>query len=186
MNKVNDGFISYYYFFTVIFGIWFCCLLNHFLPLEFLHEIVLNTQYAIIISFLSFPLLKRNILGEDSGEYFFLAFLSLWSFQYVGFSKISLSFSPPFIFPNWYVLIWHWYKKCSLFFQPTSPHRGWFVPPFGGNPWWVYLAAAIPALLVTILIFMDQQITAVIVNRKEHKLKVSVYSTGYSCLLLYL
>ncbi|XP_061439406.1 electrogenic sodium bicarbonate cotransporter 1 isoform X2 [Rhineura floridana] len=56
-------------------------------------------------------------------------------------------------------------------FKPTSPHRGWFIAPFGGNPWWVYLAAAIPALLVTILIFMDQQITAVIVNRKEHKLK---------------
>ncbi|XP_036972446.1 electrogenic sodium bicarbonate cotransporter 1-like isoform X1 [Acanthopagrus latus] len=56
-------------------------------------------------------------------------------------------------------------------FKPTSPMRGWFVPPFGGNPWWVYLAASLPALLVTILIFMDQQITAVIVNRKEHKLK---------------
>uniref|UniRef100_A0A3Q3QC07 Anion exchange protein n=1 Tax=Monopterus albus TaxID=43700 RepID=A0A3Q3QC07_MONAL len=56
-------------------------------------------------------------------------------------------------------------------FKPTSPHRGWFVPPFGGNPWWVYMAAALPALLVTILVFMDQQITAVIVNRKEHKLK---------------
>ncbi|XP_041816371.1 electrogenic sodium bicarbonate cotransporter 1-like [Chelmon rostratus] len=56
-------------------------------------------------------------------------------------------------------------------FKPTSPKRGWFIPPFGGNPWWVYLAAALPALLVTILIFMDQQITAVIVNRKEHKLK---------------
>ncbi|XP_053260353.1 electrogenic sodium bicarbonate cotransporter 1 isoform X4 [Podarcis raffonei] len=56
-------------------------------------------------------------------------------------------------------------------FKPTSPHRGWIIPPFGENPWWVYLAAAIPALLVTILIFMDQQITAVIVNRKEHKLK---------------
>ncbi|XP_034565207.1 electrogenic sodium bicarbonate cotransporter 1-like isoform X2 [Notolabrus celidotus] len=56
-------------------------------------------------------------------------------------------------------------------FKPTSPHRGWFVKPFGGNPWWVYLAAMLPALLVTILIFMDQQITAVIVNRKEHKLK---------------
>ncbi|KAF3701820.1 Electrogenic sodium bicarbonate cotransporter 1 [Channa argus] len=56
-------------------------------------------------------------------------------------------------------------------FKPTSPQRGWFIPPFGGNPWWVYLAAALPALLVTILIFMDQQITAVIVNRKEHKLK---------------
>ncbi|XP_031726352.1 solute carrier family 4 member 4a isoform X2 [Anarrhichthys ocellatus] len=56
-------------------------------------------------------------------------------------------------------------------FKPTSPHRGWFVPPFGGNPWWVYLASALPALLVTILVFMDQQITAVIVNRKEHMLK---------------
>lgn len=56
-------------------------------------------------------------------------------------------------------------------FKPTSPNRGWFVSPFGANPWWVYLAAALPALLVTILIFMDQQITAVIVNRKEHKLK---------------
>ncbi|XP_031432987.1 electrogenic sodium bicarbonate cotransporter 1 isoform X2 [Clupea harengus] len=56
-------------------------------------------------------------------------------------------------------------------FKPTNPNRGWFVPPFGGNPWWVYLAASLPALLVTILLFMDQQITAVIVNRKEHKLK---------------
>ncbi|XP_053505656.1 electrogenic sodium bicarbonate cotransporter 1 isoform X2 [Ictalurus furcatus] len=56
-------------------------------------------------------------------------------------------------------------------FKPTSPNRGWFVPPFGRNPWWVYLASFLPALLVTILIFMDQQITAVIVNRKEHRLK---------------
>ncbi|XP_041792838.1 solute carrier family 4 member 4a isoform X2 [Chelmon rostratus] len=56
-------------------------------------------------------------------------------------------------------------------FKPTSPNRDWFVPPYGRNPWWVYLASALPALLVTILVFMDQQITAVIVNRKEHKLK---------------
>uniref|UniRef100_A0A8C6UPL1 Anion exchange protein n=1 Tax=Neogobius melanostomus TaxID=47308 RepID=A0A8C6UPL1_9GOBI len=56
-------------------------------------------------------------------------------------------------------------------FKPTNPTRGWFIPMFGGNPWWVYLASALPALLVTILIFMDQQITAVIVNRKENKLK---------------
>ena len=59
-------------------------------------------------------------------------------------------------------------------FQPTNPSRGWFVPLFGKNPWWVYLASALPALLVTILIFMDQQITAVIVNRKENKLKVNL------------
>ncbi|XP_058869693.1 electrogenic sodium bicarbonate cotransporter 4-like isoform X3 [Acipenser ruthenus] len=56
-------------------------------------------------------------------------------------------------------------------FKPTRADRGWFVLPFGKNPWWVYVASAVPALLVTILIFMDQQISAVIVNRKEHKLK---------------
>ncbi|XP_059504162.1 electrogenic sodium bicarbonate cotransporter 1-like isoform X3 [Stegostoma tigrinum] len=56
-------------------------------------------------------------------------------------------------------------------FKPTSPNRGWVVTPFGGNPWWVCLASGLPALLITILIFMDQQVTAVIVNRKEHKLK---------------
>uniref|UniRef100_A0A3P8XEZ9 Anion exchange protein n=1 Tax=Esox lucius TaxID=8010 RepID=A0A3P8XEZ9_ESOLU len=56
-------------------------------------------------------------------------------------------------------------------FKPTRPERGWLVMPFGKNPWWVYLASSIPALLVTILIFMDQQISAVIVNRKENKLK---------------
>ncbi|XP_060680622.1 sodium bicarbonate cotransporter 3-like isoform X4 [Hemiscyllium ocellatum] len=56
-------------------------------------------------------------------------------------------------------------------FEPTGKHRGWFIDPLGGNPWWTLLAAFVPALLCTILIFMDQQITAVIVNRKEHKLK---------------
>ncbi|XP_029307654.1 LOW QUALITY PROTEIN: sodium bicarbonate cotransporter 3-like [Cottoperca gobio] len=56
-------------------------------------------------------------------------------------------------------------------FQPTSNTRGWLISPLGTNPWWTLLAAAVPALLCTILIFMDQQITAVIVNRKENKLK---------------
>ncbi|XP_049726898.1 sodium bicarbonate cotransporter 3 isoform X2 [Elephas maximus indicus] len=56
-------------------------------------------------------------------------------------------------------------------FEPTYPNRGWFISPLGENPWWTLLIAAIPALLCTILIFMDQQITAVIINRKEHKLK---------------
>uniref|UniRef100_A0A4W6G9C6 Anion exchange protein n=1 Tax=Lates calcarifer TaxID=8187 RepID=A0A4W6G9C6_LATCA len=56
-------------------------------------------------------------------------------------------------------------------FKPTRPDRGWLVMPFGKNPWWMYLASFVPALLVTILIFMDQQISAVIVNRKENKLK---------------
>uniref|UniRef100_A0A8D2ZS28 Anion exchange protein n=1 Tax=Scophthalmus maximus TaxID=52904 RepID=A0A8D2ZS28_SCOMX len=56
-------------------------------------------------------------------------------------------------------------------FQPTSNTRGWLISPLGPNPWWTLLAAAVPALLCTILVFMDQQITAVIVNRKENKLK---------------
>ncbi|CAO2637757.1 Sodium-driven chloride bicarbonate exchanger [Lemmus lemmus] len=56
-------------------------------------------------------------------------------------------------------------------FEPTDPSRGWIISPLGDNPWWTLLIAAIPALLCTILIFMDQQITAVIINRKEHKLK---------------
>ncbi|XP_008408324.1 electroneutral sodium bicarbonate exchanger 1 isoform X1 [Poecilia reticulata] len=55
-------------------------------------------------------------------------------------------------------------------FQPTREDRGWLINPIGRNPWWTALVASIPALLCTILIFMDQQITAVIINRKEHKL----------------
>ena len=56
--------------------------------------------------------------------------------------------------------------------RPTWSGRGWLISPVGNNPWWTTIAAIIPALLGTILIFMDQQITAVIVNRKENKLEV--------------
>ncbi|XP_032570799.1 sodium-driven chloride bicarbonate exchanger isoform X17 [Drosophila sechellia] len=56
--------------------------------------------------------------------------------------------------------------------KPTLSTRGWLIPPFAEkNPWWSAIIAVFPALLGTILIFMDQQITAVIVNRKENKLK---------------
>ncbi|XP_071744280.1 electroneutral sodium bicarbonate exchanger 1 isoform X33 [Lepeophtheirus salmonis] len=53
---------------------------------------------------------------------------------------------------------------------PTWSGRTWLISPLGTNPWWSVIAAFVPAVLATILIFMDQQITAVIVNRKEHKL----------------
>ncbi|CAL8108823.1 unnamed protein product [Calicophoron daubneyi] len=58
-------------------------------------------------------------------------------------------------------------------FEPTLGYsrRGWIIPPFNGNPWWTSLVAIGPSLLAVILIFMDQQITAVIVNRPENKLK---------------
>lgn len=55
-------------------------------------------------------------------------------------------------------------------FKPTLPTRGWIISPFK-NPIWCWFIAFFPALLGVILIFMDQQITAVIVNRKENKLK---------------
>lgn len=57
-------------------------------------------------------------------------------------------------------------------FKPTLDGRGWIIAPFNNNPIWTAVLAVFPALLGTILIFMDQQITAVIVNRKENKLKV--------------
>ena len=56
-------------------------------------------------------------------------------------------------------------------FKPTLDSRGWFIHPYSKNQWWTCIVAIVPALLATILIFMDQQITAVIINRKEFKLK---------------
>ncbi|KAL3313168.1 Electroneutral sodium bicarbonate exchanger 1 [Cichlidogyrus casuarinus] len=67
-------------------------------------------------------------------------------------------------------------------FKPTNYlHRGWLVPFFDNNPWWTCFVALGPALLGTILIFMDQQITAVIVNRRENKL---IKGAGYHLDLL--
>ncbi|XP_031305010.2 anion exchange protein 4 isoform X1 [Camelus dromedarius] len=56
-------------------------------------------------------------------------------------------------------------------FKPTLPGRGWLVSPFGTNPWWLSVAAVLPALLLSILIFMDQQITAVILNHAKYRLQ---------------
>lgn len=55
-------------------------------------------------------------------------------------------------------------------FKPTLSTRSWLIFPFVDHFWW-WIVAFFPALLGVILIFMDQQITAVIVNRKENKLK---------------
>uniref|UniRef100_A0A452UUT6 Anion exchange protein n=1 Tax=Ursus maritimus TaxID=29073 RepID=A0A452UUT6_URSMA len=56
----------------------------------------------------------------------------------------------------------------------TSPHkRTWFIPPLGSTrpfPPWMMVAAAVPALLVLILIFMETQITALIVSQKARRL----------------
>ncbi|XP_071742705.1 electrogenic sodium bicarbonate cotransporter 1 isoform X2 [Lepeophtheirus salmonis] len=63
-------------------------------------------------------------------------------------------------------------------FKPTrSELRGWIIPFIDNDTrWYIYILTSFPALLLTILLFMDQQITTVIVNRKEHKL---VKGCGY-------
>ncbi|XP_069015741.1 anion exchange protein 2b isoform X2 [Embiotoca jacksoni] len=59
-------------------------------------------------------------------------------------------------------------------FSVTSPlKRGWFINPLGSNgafPIWMMFACSFPALLVFILIFMETQITTLIVSKKERML----------------
>ncbi|XP_041956049.1 electrogenic sodium bicarbonate cotransporter 4 isoform X2 [Alosa sapidissima] len=96
-----------------------------------------------------FPTALRKLISD------FSIFMSIMTF--VGLDMLMGLKTPKLIVPTE--------------FKPTRPGRGWIVLPFGKNPWWVYVASFVPALLVSILIFMDQQISAVIVNRKENKLK---------------
>ncbi|XP_017349044.1 solute carrier family 4 member 1a (Diego blood group) isoform X2 [Ictalurus punctatus] len=56
----------------------------------------------------------------------------------------------------------------------TNPAaRGWFIRPMGlekSFPIWLIFASAIPALLVFILIFLESQITTLIVSKPERKM----------------
>ncbi|KAM4543916.1 anion exchange protein 2b isoform 2-T2 [Fundulus diaphanus] len=59
-------------------------------------------------------------------------------------------------------------------FSVTSPDkRGWIINPLGSDgefPIWMMFACCLPALLVFILIFMETQITTLIVSKKERML----------------
>uniref|UniRef100_UPI0037E93780 anion exchange protein 2b n=1 Tax=Semicossyphus pulcher TaxID=241346 RepID=UPI0037E93780 len=59
-------------------------------------------------------------------------------------------------------------------FSVTSPtKRGWIISPLGSDgefPIWMMFACCLPALLVFILIFMETQITTLIVSKKERML----------------
>ncbi|KAM4718627.1 anion exchange protein 2b isoform 2-T2 [Anableps anableps] len=59
-------------------------------------------------------------------------------------------------------------------FSVTSPNkRGWIINPLGSDgefPVWMMFACCLPALLVFILIFMETQITTLIVSKKERML----------------
>ncbi len=52
----------------------------------------------------------------------------------------------------------------------TTTGRDWLVP-LTNAPVWVLFAAAGPALLASILIYLDQNITARLINSPDHKLK---------------
>ncbi|XP_015264111.1 PREDICTED: anion exchange protein 2 [Gekko japonicus] len=60
-------------------------------------------------------------------------------------------------------------------FSVTDPEqRGWVINPLGGErpfPVWMMVASALPAVLVFILIFMETQITTLIISKKERKLQ---------------
>uniref|UniRef100_A0A3Q2VP12 Anion exchange protein n=1 Tax=Haplochromis burtoni TaxID=8153 RepID=A0A3Q2VP12_HAPBU len=61
----------------------------------------------------------------------------------------------------------------SGFSVTNSKKRGWFISPLGSNgefPIWMMFACCLPALLVFILIFMETQITTLIVSKKERML----------------
>ncbi|KAL1230861.1 Electroneutral sodium bicarbonate exchanger [Trichinella pseudospiralis] len=54
--------------------------------------------------------------------------------------------------------------------NPTK-ERDWILNPLDVKPWWMALACFLPACFFSILILMDQNITSVIINRPENKLK---------------
>uniref|UniRef100_A0A1A7XY39 Anion exchange protein n=2 Tax=Iconisemion striatum TaxID=60296 RepID=A0A1A7XY39_9TELE len=70
-------------------------------------------------------------------------------------------------------------------FSVSSPEkRGWLISPLGLDgqfPVWMMGASILPAVLVFILLFMESQITALIVSKKERKL---VKGTGFHLDLL--
>ncbi|KAL6103675.1 slc4a2 [Pungitius sinensis] len=70
-------------------------------------------------------------------------------------------------------------------FSVSSPEkRGWLISPLGSDgqfPVWMMAASILPAILVFILIFMESQITALIVSKKERML---VKGTGFHLDLL--
>jgi hypothetical protein len=56
----------------------------------------------------------------------------------------------------------------------TGKARDWLINPMGINkdfPTWAIFATIIPALGLTFLGYMDQNLTSLLINRKDHKLK---------------
>uniref|UniRef100_A0A8B9KKG8 Anion exchange protein n=1 Tax=Astyanax mexicanus TaxID=7994 RepID=A0A8B9KKG8_ASTMX len=114
---------------------------------------ILNVTFKNSTLFFMFSFVKKNLVRQIISD--FAVFITIVTMVGIDFA-LGVP-SPKLQVPNE--------------FKPTRDDRGWIISPLGPNPWWTTIITSIPALLCTILIFMDQQITAVIINRKEHKLK---------------
>ncbi|XP_059486038.1 electrogenic sodium bicarbonate cotransporter 1 isoform X3 [Neocloeon triangulifer] len=131
------------------------CFATEYVPDVFLMSVILflgTFLLSVILkdfkNALFFPSAVRQFISD------FGVFIAIFSMTFLdGYMKIA---TPKLMVPSE--------------FKPTLPNRGWLIAPFL-NPFYTIFLAILPALLATILIFMDQQITAVIVNRKENKLK---------------
>ncbi|MCB9637276.1 MAG: HCO3- transporter [Myxococcales bacterium] len=97
------------------------------------------------------PFLRFHIREflSDFGPSIALIFITYVAYQFKGISFETLTV-PPNLSP--------------------SIQRSWLVNPFDA-PVWVWLAAAFPAILLTILVWVNQNITARLVNSADHKLK---------------
>jgi mannitol/fructose-specific phosphotransferase system IIA component (Ntr-type) len=73
-------------------------------------------------------------------------------------------------------MVAYWLQEVNLDNLPapdklgTTSGRSWLVDPFE-TPMWVRIAAIVPAMLAAILIFLDQNITARLVNAPDHHLQ---------------
>lgn len=65
--------------------------------------------------------------------------------------------------------------------QPTlHKKRGWLVDPAGIHVGWMF-AAVVPAVFVSILLFMETELTGIVLNKKENNLQKGA---GYNLDLL--
>ncbi|XP_053763397.1 anion exchange protein 4 isoform X1 [Panthera pardus] len=145
-----------------------------FSVLLFLTSFLIATALKHVKTSRFFPSVVRKVLGDFSSVLAMLLGCGLDSF--LGLATPKLMVPSEFKALECFQPVVHAHVLLPPTTQglgtgPTLPGRGWLVSPFGANPWWLSVAAALPALLLSILIFMDQQITAVILNRAEYKLR---------------
>lgn len=120
--------------------------------------------YATVMTFRSIKRstqlsrIPRDILGNYGATIAILIFSAIASAFPTKVDMLSIpdKFEPSYVEPD------------------TGKVRPWFVSPMGKNndfPVWGIFFTMLPALGLTFLGFMDQQLTAMFINRKDHNLK---------------